>query len=143
MDMAGWYLRGLSSLIVFSILLTLSVALSIYVYSVGIGFLEVSKPISRISIDVVCYNVSNFAVSISRDVLCIDLCESNSRCYLCGLDVGLDLNAVLVLEDRVVEMYIDRDKCIVLLDSKLLQFYGYGDSYRVDGRVKIFDPWTK
>lgn len=135
--------RGISSLVAFSALLALSVALSVYIYSVAVGSLEVSKPVPSFSVDIICYNVSGFTVSVPSDTVCLNLCRDSLMCYMCRLNVDVDFDAKLVLEDRVVSIHIDRNECIVLLDSRPVQFYGYRDSFRVDGRVKIYDPWTK
>jgi hypothetical protein len=137
--------RGVSSFVAFTVLLAISSAIAIYIYTYSTSLYSVYRPKqSYIYGYVVCYNVSGLETVLLRNVT---LCRSSlngfsdSR-YLCVFRIGLRVNLTIVYRDYLENLFINRSCIALLRDLPLKVFRSDGDMLMVF-EVKVYDPWSK
>ncbi|MEM1645932.1 MAG: hypothetical protein QXL96_08725 [Ignisphaera sp.] len=145
------YLKGVSGFIAFTVLLVISSALALYIYTYSSNLYLVYKPKhSYVYGYALCYNVSALKLVIEDGIeICGNIYRTpgdvklSSTKYLCIFRVGKSINLTIVYENFVEVLYINRS-CLYLSNSIPLTVHGYnGNSEVVVLEVKTYDPWTK
>lgn len=137
--------RGVSSFIAFTVLLAISTAVAIYIYTYSTSLYPIYRPRqSYIYGYTVCYNISSLEIVFQHNVT---LCRSNHSNfndvkYLCVFRTGLRTNLTVVYKDYVDYMFIDRSCIALLRDLPLKVFKSDGDVLMVF-EVRVYDPWSK
>lgn len=142
--------KGVSGFITFTILLAVSSALALYIYTYSSNLYLVYKPMhSYVYGYALCYNISATKLILDDDV---ELCEhidrspgntevSNAK-YLCIFRVGKPINLTIAYEDFIEVLHIDK-RCVHLSSSLPSSAHGYGNDFAVVLEVKTYDPWTE
>lgn len=137
--------RGVSSFIAFTVLLAISTAVAIYIYTYSTSLYPIYRPRqSYIYGYTVCYNISSLEIVFQHNVT---LCRSNYSNfndvkYLCVFRTSLKTNLTVVYKDYVDYMFIDRSCIALLRDLPLKVFRSDGDVLMVF-EVRVYDPWSK
>lgn len=137
--------KGISGFIAFTLLLALSSALAIYVYTYATGLYSVYRPRQGYVYGyAVCYNVTGLRVVLpGNTTVCTPRSQGfSSTPYLCILKAGSEMDLLVVYKDRVEHLHIN-GSCISLLGDRPFKFLGNDDGMSVVFEVKYYDTWTK
>lgn len=146
------HVKGISGFIAFTILLVISSALSLYIYTYSSNLYLMYKPRhSYVYGHAICYNVSTLKLTFEdNDKVCKNIYKNplndaklTGTRYLCTFRVDKSINLTIIYENTIDVLYVNRS-CLYISNSLPLSAHGHNVySEVVVLEVKMYDPWTK